>query len=330
MDERILFERVHEALDIEPRPGGYERLRIALAKSPAQSQRGQAFEMRWSNMGLKFAAGFAVVALAAAIVAAFVATHRATDETVPGGTSLSIEAYQKLQADDYATAAAAWSQPCDTTTHVGCLGDATRSVVALQNWLDDLDRSQPPARFSVVDAQLRAHLTESISGLQALLAADQAGDSNGIDRAYGLAIAGRQWTDTMMPAIANSKQVNGAVYVGYISRNVLTGCITCQDLAGNNPVVCWGSEAPSCQALVEAVAGQVAAFQAALVEIAAPDSLSAKDTRLQQDLAQADTALIAMQSALTTGDQAGFNAGQTTLHRALAAVDQDSAAISNG
>jgi hypothetical protein len=31
-----------------------------------------------------------------------------------------------------------------------------------------------------------------------------------------------------------------------------------------------------------------------------------------------------------SGDKAGFNAGQTTLHRALAAVDQDAAAISNG
>ena len=68
-------------------------------------------------------------------------------------------------------------------------------------------------------------------------------------------------------------------------------------------------------------------FQSSLVASSAPASLSAADTRLQQDLAQADSALIAMSAALSRGDQAGFNAGRVTLRFAFSAVDRDVSVI---
>jgi hypothetical protein len=79
--------------------------------------------------------------------------------------------------------------------------------------------------------------------------------------------------------------------------------------------------------MVDISDGEVAALQSAVVASAAPDSLSAKDTRLQQDLARADSALIAMAASLSTGDQAGFNTGRVTLRSALAAVSLDTGAI---
>ena len=332
MDERILFERLHDALDIEPHPDAYERLRVALAKRPAQPRRWLVLRMRGSNMGLRLAAGLAFLVLAAALVAAFLAAHNATTGSVPAGTGQTIQAYQKLVGDDALQANNTWSSPCDTTQHSGCQADANRALVALQQWSDDLNRSEPPARFAVVDAQLRLHITGSIAGLNALLAASQAGDQTGMDRAYLLALAGRLWTDAVVPSVVASQQVNVAGYTNAVrtESNSLASCGSCQDLAGQGQIDCSNSQPSTCQNLVDAAAGQIAGFQATLAASAAPDSLTAKDAHLQQDLAQADTALIGMNAALSTGDQAAFNARRSALQLALAAGNRDAAAIVTG
>jgi len=80
MDERAAFERFHEALDLESRPGAYERFRAAFITPPAAVQRRPVFRMRFSNMGLRIAAALAVVAIAIALVAGYVATHRSTSQ----------------------------------------------------------------------------------------------------------------------------------------------------------------------------------------------------------------------------------------------------------
>src|SRR6202521_4959323 len=106
--------------------------------------------------------------------------------------------------------------PPQATTHTGGQVDAPRPLVVLHQWLDDLNRSEPPARFLVVDAQLRLHISGSIAGLNALLAASQANDSNGMDRAYLLAVDGRVWTDAVVPSIVSSKQVTAAAYTNSV------------------------------------------------------------------------------------------------------------------
>jgi hypothetical protein len=330
MDERILFERLHNALDMAPRPDAYERLRVALAKSPARPERWPALRMRGSNMGLRLAAGLAFLVLAAALVAAFLAAHNATTGSVPAGTGLSIQAYQKLTGEDGIAANNTWSSPCDTTQHSGCQADASRALVALQHWLGDLNRSQPPARFAVVDAQLRLHITGSIAGLNALLAASQAGDQAGMDRAYLLALAGRTWTDAVIPGIVASHQVDAAGYTNEVraQSSSLAGCASCQQFAGQGQIDCPQSQ--SCQDLVDATASQISGFQSTLATYAAPSSLTARDSSLQQDLARADTALIGMDAALSTGDQASFTARRAVLQQALAAVNRDAAAAAAG
>jgi hypothetical protein len=328
MDEKVLFERMHDALDIELRPGAYERLRIALAKSPAKPHRWPVLRMGGSKMGFRLAAGLAVIVLAAAIVAAFLATHNATTGSVPAGSGQTIQAYQKLVGNDDTKANATWSSPCDTTTHTGCQADATRALVVLQQWLDDLNRSEPPTRFLVVDAQLRLHISGSISGLNALLAASQANDQNGMDRAYQLAAAGRAWSDAVVPSIVSSKQVSVTAYTNSVhaQSTSLTSCADCQVLAGQSPIDCSQNQT-TCQYMLDGAEGLIANLQATLAAFAAPDSLSAKDTHLQQDLAQADSAVIAMNAAVSTGDQSTFNATRATLGQALAAVSRDAATI---
>ena len=328
MDEHVLFERLHDALDIEPRPGAYERLRIALTKSPARPHRWPVLRMGGFKMGLRLAAGVTLLVLVGAIVAAYLAAHNATSGRVPAGSGQAIAAYQARVGADDTQAINTWSAPCDTTTHTGCQGDATRAIVALQQWLDDLDRSEPPARFLIVDAQLRLHIAGSISGLNSLLAASQANDASGIDRAYLLAVAGRAWTDAVVPSIVSSKQVTVAEYANSVraQSSSLTTCADCQVLAGQSQIDCSQNQ-DFCQTLLDGTDLQVASLQAALAAFAAPDSLSAKDTRLQQDLARADSALISMRASLLTGNQAGFVAGRITLRAALAAVSLDVAAI---
>ena len=108
--------------------------------------------------------------------------------------------------------------------------------------------------------------------------------------------------------------------------NFLTGCADCQGLAGQSQIDCSQGQT-TCQNMLDGAENLIANFQATLAAFAAPDSLSAKDTRLQQDLAQADSALIAMNAAVSTGDQAAFKAAQTSLGQGLAAVSRDAPAI---
>lgn len=331
MDEHLLFERLHDALDVETPPGAYERLRIALAKSPAKPRAWPGLRMGGSKMGFRLAAGLAVIALAVAIFAAFLAAHNATTGSVPAGSGQSIQAYQRLVGDDDTRANATWSAPCDTTVHTGCQGDATRAIIALQKWLDDLNQSQPPARFAIVDSQLRQHLTAAIFALNSLLAAVQAQNQDGIDRAYVVGASARGWTDAVTPGIVSSQQVTAAAYKNSVraQSSSFTSCGDCNVLTGQGQVDCSQNQ-DFCETLLDGTELQVASLQAAVVAFAAPASLSAKDASLQQNLAKADSALIAMRAAVSAGDQAGFNAGRATLRPALAAVSQDVGAILNG
>src|SRR5260370_23805147 len=101
MEERTLFDRIHEALDVEPRPGAYERLRTALASKRVKLQRWPAFPMRWPKLGLRLAAVMTVVVLAIAAAAAFLVTHRVADRETPADSERAIAAYKLMLYDDY-------------------------------------------------------------------------------------------------------------------------------------------------------------------------------------------------------------------------------------
>src|SRR4029077_14028170 len=182
--------------------------------------------------------------------------------------------------------------------------------------------------FIVIDAQLRLHISGSIAALNALLAASQANDSSGMDRAYLLGLPGREGIDTVVPGVVASKQVTAAQYTNSVRAwsVSLTRCADCQVLTAQKQIDCL-QNLDSCQNMLDVSDLQVASLQSAVVALAAPDSLSAKDTRLQQDLATADSALIAMRASLSTADQAGFDAGQVTLRAALAAVRPETTPI---
>lgn len=336
MDEQILFDRLHRALDVESRPGAYERLRIALTKTPVQPQRWTALAMTWPKMGVRLAAIMTVVVLAIAAGAAFLATHRVADRVSPADSNQAIAAYQKLVGDDYAlvtTAAAGWT--CNNGSQfAACETDGSNILPFSQRLLDDLNRHQAPARFAVADTQLRRHLAAQNSRVEALLIASRAHDAARADRELKAIQGGTgaQWGPTMVSSILSSHQGTAATYVESVryEKQGLDGCSACLDLAGPNQYDCTGNQATTCRDLVDSAAGRIARFQTALVALSAPSSMTPRDNGLQLDLAKADTALITMADALATGDQAAFNAGRNSFHQAVAAVNSDAAGIFNG
>jgi len=76
MDERVVFDRFHEALELEPQPGAYERFRADFMKLSVAAKRRPVLQLRFTKMGLRGAAALAVIAIAMALVAGYVATHR--------------------------------------------------------------------------------------------------------------------------------------------------------------------------------------------------------------------------------------------------------------
>ena len=333
MEERTLFDRIHQALDVEPRPGAYERLRIALANSQAKPQPRPVFSMRWPQMGLRVAAFMTVVVLAIAAAAVFLAAQRVADRSTPADSAHAIAAYKLMLSDDYSKIpAGSVESTCFGDQFAACEADVSLRIPVANQIQNDLNRFQPPERFAIAVAQMRRHNALQIRRLDAVLAASQAQDAVGMDRAVAAVVSGRPWMDTMFNSILSSQQGTVAVYVESVrnEKRDLDKCVECQDRAGLNQTGCVGSQAPSCQPLLESTAATVASFQNAVVRVAAPSSLATKDNRLQLDLATADTALLTMGEALSAGDQAGFNAGRVSLKQAMAAINVDAANILNG
>jgi hypothetical protein len=241
----------------------------------------------------------------------------------------AIKAYQAMMLSDDSAMGAATSNHCNTVQDAGCPAAAARVVAALQSWLDDLNRYQTPARFATIDAQMRRHVAAAIAYLNASAAATLAKNQPALDRSIVAAGSEREWVDRQTANISHSSPATAGTYAGLVrsEKSDLDKCAGCQRLIAQTPLSCDGPGATDCNSLVLDAASQVATFEGAVVLDAAPSTLATKDAQLQTDLAQSDTALIAMMGALLKGDQAGFTSGRSSLGRVLAAVDADAAAV---
>ncbi len=83
IDERLLFERFHGDLEIQPPAGAYERLRATLvaARPPAQRRPGLAGAL--SPAANRVLAGALVIVLALAAVAGFFAVYQYVHRSIP-------------------------------------------------------------------------------------------------------------------------------------------------------------------------------------------------------------------------------------------------------
>lgn len=328
MEEQLLFTRIHDALDIPTPPGAYERLRSQLTKKPVRPFRWPALQTRWSKMSFRFAAGLAIIAIAVAAAAAAVAIHNASNNVSPAGSRMSIEAYQRMVASDETKALATYSSPCDIGVHSGCGVDAERAIPALTTWIGDLSSQDIPARFLVINSEMRNHLQQSLAAQHDLLAASQRNDGPGMDRAFKVAVYGEEWTSAVVPAITASHEVDSAGYISAVVANVhaLDSCgAACGFTSTANS--CSTSSGLTCLDYFDKAALSFAGFSAGLIQNAVPAALSAKDAKLQLDLQAADAVLISMRPAAAADDQAGFNSGIAKLLRIKTQIDLDAATI---
>jgi hypothetical protein len=237
----------------------------------------------------------------------------------------AINAYKTLMLSDDNKMGASTSNHCNTVQDTACPAAVARVVATLQQWLDDLNGFKTPARFATIDGQMKRHLTAVLSYLSMVVVANRAQDQNSEDRALQAATNERAWVDDITLSIAHSAPATAVIYLGSVraEKAGLDGCDGCQRAVGQGQLSCDGSAQAGCDSLLRETSTQIETFEGALVLNAAPAGLSSKDARLQSDLAQCDTALIAMTGALLTGDQSGFNAARTLLQRGAAAVDGD-------
>jgi hypothetical protein len=331
MEEQLLFTRIHDALDIPTPPGAYERLRAQLTKKPVHPFRWPALQTRWSNMGFRFAAGLAIVAIAVAAAAAVLAIHNSTNNTSPAGSRMSIQAYQNMVANDYVDANAAFSAPCGPPVRSGCGADATRGIRAVQKWIQDVSRPDIPVRFVAINAEMRQVLMQNMSAQNDLLAASKANDGPGMDRALWVASYAPDWTSTVMPGITTSKQVDAVTYASEVKKAIseIQYCMVnnCILLVSSDARSCTTNGGIPCQQLFDVTAVVYASFSSTLVQYAAPDSLAGKDARLQSDLASTNAVFMTMRAAIGVSDQSRINSGIDQIQRLTALIEADAAKI---
>jgi hypothetical protein len=328
MEEQQLFMRIHDALDVPTPPGAYERLRTELTKKPVRQFRWPALQTRWSKMSFRFAAGLAIIAIVVAAAAAAVAIHNSTNNVAPAGPRMSIQAYQKMVADDNAAALATYSDPCDIGKRSGCGADAARATQAIQRWIGDLSQSGIPTRFVVINSEMRQHLVQNLAAQRALVEASQARDGSAMDRAYNDALYAVYWTGIVVPAITASHQVDAARYAALVGSEIRT-LDGCGAACGFTPssATCANNDGITCQYYFLTVANSFASFQADLIKEAAPSSLVTRDAKIQSDFTQGDAIMIAAYPAVVANDQAAFNSAITQLERIKTQLDQDAARI---
>jgi len=110
-------------------------------------------------------------------------------------------------------------------------------------------------------------------------------------------------------------------------RPCCSRAFSCQQFVARTRCPARAGQTPSCIDEIAAIRLQVETFQEDVARTFAPDSLAAKDGRMQADLLAADRSLDALESALSAGDQVALQAGHDALRQALSRVESDAADI---
>jgi hypothetical protein len=114
MDERTLFDRFHKALEMEPRPGAYYRMRSAMTNPPVVLKGWPTNQGKWSRTGLRAGAVVATALIASALIAVFLVLHHRPVASVPAdqGVSRTPSPPSAVSAiTEYASATVSWTAP---------------------------------------------------------------------------------------------------------------------------------------------------------------------------------------------------------------------------
>jgi len=190
ISDRHLREEVVRALDAVTPPAPW--LASAVAKSLGERSRpGRGKPTARSRFALprRLSAAVAVaLILLIAAAAASVLVLRAVAPPVPAHPSSTVAEYTAMVKTDYARLLALRQQHgdfCRSFDDAGCPATIGLYLALRQQWIDDLDRTQPPPQFAALHVRLRAILVAGNSDFNQELAAFNARDANGVGMAYG-------------------------------------------------------------------------------------------------------------------------------------------------
>ena len=241
----------------------------------------------------------------------------------PAGESVTIKQYQAMVRADDVAFESTLTGDCVSGNSAGCTAEVPIVVASLRHWLGDVDRVEPPARFSAVAVIMIRHLTLIIADDNAILAAINAGDDKRFQDGLAAWFGERSSLTSETDDIVQSSQGTVATYITMVQRDDNL-------LIGHESVSCQTTQVSSCDAILADLRINVETFVRDLARSSAPDSLAAKDGRLQADLVSAYGALDTMDSALSAGDQVALQAGGDALRHSLVQVESDATDIVNG
>jgi hypothetical protein len=333
-NEQALRIELRRALDevLPPAPWLESAVKEDLSKrrSRGWAGRGSGNSQRrrpvWPRSAVQLAAGVLIVVLAGAALAAFFESRYFTPRSEPA--ALDLVSYQAMVSSDFNRLSSSGSGIDCTTVQSNCPGPAKQVLGAIQRFLDDLNRFQPPTSLAVTNGLMRRHLAGGIADLNGVLAAYAAKDQVALDRDNYLFNAQGEWLSAITTSISQSQQGTVASYIESVraGKQGMTSCNGCRplQLAGQD---CAEIQTVRCEADVVYAKLDIETMESALVSVTAPSSLVDQDALLQHDLAQADAGVLAMASAQLTGDQDGFNTGRGLFAQKLLAIDADIAGI---
>jgi len=311
MDDRAVFDQFHEALELEPRPGAYERFRADFMRPAVAAKRRPVFRLRFSKMSLRIAAAVAVVAIAAALVAGVLATHHA-QTGIPAGQDQNTRNYIALMARDYAAMNASTSNHCQIITDSGCAAAIATVNATLQKWIDDLAAyKNTPMQFVPLDSLIRSHLRAVIVEQVAAIGLQKAHNDALFTFAMNSAFYERSWVDPATFAIEGSYVRTAGSYrdAVRVANQSLSACVNGipgpSDLACNrliNGATCAGSGINACESYVEQSLTQIESFLVAIVQNPPSAALSKGTRQFESDLVKADNDLLAITEAIVAGD----------------------------
>jgi hypothetical protein len=282
----------------------------------------------------ELAAGIAAAVIAAIAIGMFAYLRVATIPVAPTAPDPTIKQYQAMVGADRVAVMNFLQYQCTVNSpySTACADAASAAIDPLQKWVDDLNQTRPPARFAAIDGRIRRHLTVTMAYLRDVIAANKAMDEAGATAAVAASQNERDTVNREANAVLLSSQETVSSYSGNVrsDNSKLLACDLCQALVSQSQATCQASQTPSCVDKIAAARVLVETFQDDLVRFYAPGSFAAKDRRLQADLLAADTALDAMESARSAGDQVGLEAGRGALLQALSRVNSDAADIARG
>ena len=333
MEERTLFDRFHEALDIEPRPGAYERLRTEITRQPVALRRGPVFRMRFSKMALRTAAALVAVLIAIALIATFIAVHNHPVGEVPAHPDQNLQAYRTMIDHDYNAMNATTSNHCNTIQDADCAGAIVPIKAALQKWIDDMQAfPNTPVQLKPVESILRAHLTDVIRDFDAVIAFQKSGDDAGFNLAVKHAVYERAWLDPASFTLEGNYRSIAASARGAVegAKASVKGCLGYTpgptDVACNrliNYETCPGAQRLGCEDDVETVESQIELFLIGMAQNPAPSSQASDYAQIQTDLVHADAGAIALHDAILHGTSGDISIAQTALLKGMEDANRD-------